>query len=216
MSTSLPIVVHRLKSGIDSKVDLLSLHQLNLARYPYLLQSVAQTTRQVHFDILFAFPQKTLCLTSGNELIVTGIDRKAKEVTSQNADFLTAFDSLWRSQLSVEKKAHDLPFRGGWFLYLGYELAGQIEPSLVLPRSGKNELPIAFATRIKNETYLIAECDYESSLELIKQDIDSLSQMDHDDSGVSTGSIIRSIDEEPASRYLNSVRKIKKYTGVEG
>ena len=35
--------------------------------------------------------------------------------------------------------------------------------------------------------------------------------MDHDDSGVSTGSIIRSIDEEPASRYLNSVRKIKKY-----
>jgi anthranilate synthase component 1 len=39
-----------------------------------------------------------------------------------------------------------LPFAGGWFLYLGYELAGQVEPSLRLPRSTR---PAALAWRMR-------------------------------------------------------------------
>ena len=36
------------------------------------------------------------------------------------------------TRASREREAHDLPFLGGWCLYLGYELAGEIEPSLQL------------------------------------------------------------------------------------
>jgi anthranilate synthase component 1 len=38
----------------------------------------------------------------------------------------------------------DLPFRGGWALYLGYELAAQVEPSLRLP-AFRGGLPVAAA-----------------------------------------------------------------------
>ena len=67
----------------------------------------------------------------------------------------------------------DLPFRGGWFLYLGYELAGQLEPSLQLP-TATDGLPIALAVRIpaaiivdhhQRETIAIIEDEYAALLD---------------------------------------------------
>lgn len=62
-----------------------------------------------------------------------------------------AFFSRLRDWFDVERvafdeSASDLPFRGGWFLYLGYEMAAAVEPVLDLPpnRSG---LPDAIACR---------------------------------------------------------------------
>ena len=43
-----------------------------------------------------------------------------------------------------EAAVEPLPFHGGWGLYLGYELAGQIEPSLRLPPF-RGALPVAAA-----------------------------------------------------------------------
>ena len=40
-----------------------------------------------------------------------------------------------------------IPFCGGWFVYLGYELAKEIEPSLHTP-SSPFKLPTAFASRV--------------------------------------------------------------------
>ncbi len=219
MSASQPIVVHRVDSIVDRNADLLTLHQLNPARYPYLLQSVAQTTQQVHFDILFAFPQHTLSLTAGGELSLSGSNANLEEATPQT-DFLSAFNSLWRNQYASSKTAYDIPFRGGWFLYLGYELAEQIEPSLELPKTQGNDLPVAFATRIPaaiivnrstNETFVIAEDNYKSFVELIKNDFELLNQSRLKKPERPSKNIIKSICEEPESRYLNSIRKIKKY-----
>ena len=39
-----------------------------------------------------------------------------------------------------------LPFRGGWALFLAYELAAQVEPSLELPPA-PGPLPVALAMR---------------------------------------------------------------------
>ncbi len=39
------------------------------------------------------------------------------------------------------------PFRGGWFVYLGYELAAEIEPKLALPAATQSA-PRAFALRV--------------------------------------------------------------------
>jgi anthranilate synthase component 1 len=40
----------------------------------------------------------------------------------------------------------ELPFSGGWFLYLGYEIAGEVEPVLDLPPA-TDGLPVALAAR---------------------------------------------------------------------
>ena len=46
----------------------------------------------------------------------------------------------------VVEDARGLPFRGGWALYLSYELAGQVEPVLRLPPA-PGPLPVALALR---------------------------------------------------------------------
>ena len=127
MPADQPIVVQR----IDKPFDLLALHELNSARYPYLLQTVAQTSQQVHFDILFACPQQTLALASTGELSrITGsadaTNSIEKNSDKKNPDFLNAFEHLWQQEQISSDNACNLPFRCGWFLYLGYELAQQI------------------------------------------------------------------------------------------
>jgi anthranilate synthase component 1 len=53
-----------------------------------------------------------------------------------------------RERLERRPNAHGLPFTGGWFVYLGYEVAAEIEPRLRLPPA---DAPYsAFALRIGN------------------------------------------------------------------
>lgn len=223
MSADHPIVVQR----IDKSFDLLALHELNSARYPYLLQTIAQTAQQIHFDILFACPQQTLALASMEELSLFTGNADATQAIEKNSDFLNAFEILWQQEQISSNNACDLPFRGGWFLYLGYELAQQIEPSLVLPKAGVSDLPVAFATRIPaavilnrstGESFVIAEHGYEDAcLSEIIQDIASIEQLDQtQEYKVETSvSIIKTIHEEPEEKYLSSVNRIKHYI-IEG
>lgn len=55
------------------------------------------------------------------------------------------------STLSSEQQAAvaELPFHGGWFLYLGYELAAEIEPRLRLPKAAADSpVPTAMAVKM--------------------------------------------------------------------
>ena len=47
---------HYSKALLDSDIDLLSCHELNPVRYPYLLESHRYINKHSRFDILFAFP----------------------------------------------------------------------------------------------------------------------------------------------------------------
>ena len=66
-------------------------------------------------------------------------------------NFLNKFNDLWKSnkvfQNNTRYREKDLPFCGGWFLYLGYEIAKEIEKSLNIPESPYS-LPDAFAARV--------------------------------------------------------------------
>ncbi len=111
--------------------DLLPLHEAYPQRYPHLLESVVHGPEHARFDILFAFPGATLELT--HDFRLSGGTPAVRQ------DFLAAFDRWWRSER--EGSAHRmsaLPFRGGWFMYLGYELGTQVEPSVPLaPGAGE-------------------------------------------------------------------------------
>lgn len=94
--------------GDAAALDLLNLHAHNSERYPFLLESVAQNARIGRYDILFAFPQERL----------------------QGEAALQALAQIPVSASSSSQADTRLPFVGGWFLFLPYELAQHIEPSL--------------------------------------------------------------------------------------
>jgi anthranilate synthase component I len=103
------------------------------ARYPLLLES-ATAGPLSRASVLLAAPTAALWLDAGGRLGAQGF-------TPQGAYFLEALENWWRSEHGAP--AHDpaehegavLPFDGGWALFLGYELAQEIEPHLALPRS---------------------------------------------------------------------------------
>ena len=87
-----------------------------------------------------------------------------------SGDFLRALDALWHRSAwppPATVQSVDMPFRGGWFVYLGYELVTQIEPRLAhIPMD--SALPVARLTRIPaaiirdhatRRTHLVCESD---------------------------------------------------------
>jgi anthranilate synthase component 1 len=128
----------RLERGSIGPDSLLRLHERRPDRYPVLLESVGGEPGLGRFDVLLAAPGEALVLQPDGRLAGPGAD-------GVEGRFLPALDAWWRSDRSVREDGAGTPFAGGWFLYLGYELAGEVEPSLRLPRSS---LPRAVAWRM--------------------------------------------------------------------
>ena len=141
-------------------VALDTLCHLNADRYPFLLESVNHN-QDNRYSILFAHPTKQIVLNDLDEF-----------------DFL---DEL-KSSIDIQPIKSDLPFSGGWFVYLSYELIGQIEPIL------KNDLhlgdqPVAIAVQIptaivvdhlKDKTYLLDQFDDQVRIDQVLSDIEQL------------------------------------------
>ena len=185
----------------QGKQNLLALHQLNPKRYPFLLESVATSTSS-RFDILFAFPQETLTLSSKEELSgYSDIDGN---------DFLDNLSHWWKNKRDESIDCRELPFPGGWFLYLGYELSQQVEPKLNLKPSST---PIAYATRVPaaiiydhkdNVTYNICEESFDY-LEQLKLDAKKAKIK------IESSPILSDVWEEEENQYLNSLNIVKQY-----
>jgi anthranilate synthase component 1 len=182
---------------LDAIPDLLALHAAFPERYPHLLASNAQSAQSARFDILFACPQQTLM--------------------HDDADFLLRLDALWQQE-KVEHTATDLPFTGGWFLYLGYELAQDIEPGLKLPLANDG-LPVAFATRfvaavvvdrLAGTACMVCENEYETCVETILSDMAQLSHLDTSNA-YQQKIVITDLQEDDAQTYLQEVDTIKRY-----
>lgn len=128
------MLTHALPPG----TDLLALHRGDSARFPLLLESVAGGNGLSRWDLLLVADGSGLRLEGdGKTCLLDG--------TPVQGDFLSALDRDW-SLLQRDAGTRDLPFRGGWALYLGYELAAQVEPRLRLP-TANSPLPVALALR---------------------------------------------------------------------
>ena len=181
--------------AVDADFDLLDLHALEPARYPHLLESCLHGA-QGHFDILFALPGKTVKSHRGND-----------------ADFLYALDRHWNDERQELPAESNLPFRGGWFVYLSYELAAQIEPGLDLPAATDN-LPIASATRFPAaivhdhkaaQRWLVVENNADATL--IEHDLARLSVC----RPAGPQRFTLPVREDKAQAYLSGVGKIMHY-----
>tara|TARA_Y100000389_G_C17469308_1_gene528772 strand:- start:1056 stop:2294 length:1239 start_codon:yes stop_codon:yes gene_type:complete len=156
------------------------------------------------FDILFAFPQDSLVLESRSGLTINQHE--------SNSKFLESLDDWWLKERKRSTKS-SLLFQGGWFLYLGYELASEIEPSLNLHKD--HLLPTAFAVRctagiiydhLKKECIFVSENNCEKTKSFLKNDLKKIAST----SGA-TNIINKDLIEDMPINYINMVSKAKKH-----
>ncbi|HET7176385.1 MAG TPA: aminodeoxychorismate synthase component I [Gammaproteobacteria bacterium] len=181
-----------------------------LRRFPFLLESAARSGAQGRCDLLF--------VRDDTEALVLQADGSLTGPHAYDAggDFFTALDAWWRAEHSKASSARErsgLPFTGGWFLFLGYELAGQVEPGLKLPRGG--DLPIAFAARtpaavVRDHGTVSAVFVSEPGVDPAVYDrLKSLTAARPYDAG--TAVLATALQEEAPERYLAQVERARRY-----
>lgn len=201
-----PSSLHVRPIEVESRA-LLDLHARHPQRYPVLLESAASGEPLGCYDLLLACPGERLVLGRNGRLTRNGI-------VVSGSSFLDALDNWWQG---CRQPAPDtaLPFTGGWFVFLGYELVGEIEPALVLPKP--SDWPVAMAIRIPaalvyshatGEGWIIAEAGEEGCLDLLQRDLEACSpssteQAIHD--GILASILESDLQEDPPEKFLYMV-----------
>lgn len=192
--------------AVDTAFNPVELHRMHPCRYPHLLKSSAQG----RYDILFAFPGESLLLDSKGSLLAP-----AAVIPSAN-DFLETFDNWWQLNRTAAAADVAMPFTGGWFVYLGYELVAQIENCLNLPLAD-DLLPTAIATRFMTAvivdhetdvTCIIGESGQDEAVTVIAADIDALPPVVN---RVAMKPEVASVTETDPQQYLDAVARIHDY-----
>ena len=167
--------------------DLLALHAHDRVRFPYLMQSSGDSG----WDILMALPQQTRIYREG-----------------EGASFLDDVRALPLPQ--AVDNPHRLPFSGGWFVYLGYDLLSEFEPSV--PQAISDSFPLAVLSRIpaallhdrlKKESWLLAETP--AQLDALKQ------ALVESEPFAANPVVLQALEEDPPHWYTDAVVKLKDY-----
>jgi anthranilate synthase component 1 len=129
-------------------------------------------------------------------------------------DFLAALDSDWLVN-RITREEPRWPFRGGWALLLNYELAGQVEPVLALPKSDP-KVPVALALRCpaailrdraSGECVALAETGATALLDVIAADVSASALQP---AMPPWQDPVEIVEDEP-QRFLKGVQRILQY-----
>lgn len=192
--------------GQLSAHTLIALHERFPGIYPALLHSAAITDGS--YDVLMAFPSASLTLTGAGKLYHSDYE-------VEQSDFLSTLDKWWKHS-SVPQMSTSLPFSGGWFVFLGYELAAQIEPSLRLS-SGTIDEVVAQAVRVPvaivrnsvtEEAWLVVEHGCEHHKDQIESHINEIKHLYHQSKQEPFDVVL---EEEQGAQFIGSVKRAKEY-----
>jgi anthranilate synthase component 1 len=205
-------VTRLVRRRLGSVPDLLQLGEKHPRRFPYLLESSARGP----------LGSRSLLLFAGRDVLV----RNSDSTLSGPGEGDSFFDRLndWYRMEAIGEGGGDaeLPFVGGWFIYLGYEAVAEIEPTLVLP-AHTSGLPDALAHRCpavividhpsadpsQDQAFVVAETETlaEEVLSLVDEAAES-----------ANGSVeerpvprLERLNEEDPGRFIESVRRIHEY-----
>lgn len=181
--------------------DPLGLHLVNPERYPFFLESSAGAAAQGRYDIVFACPGDALCLDG----------RGLRGPHAEQQDFFQALET-WQQALPPASQS-PLPFAGGWFIYLSYEAASQVEPRLRL-RTHDSSLPIALAVRCRAA---VVRDRNDGSLWLAAERAQDMAQLQHDlrtqdcRTEALPAPTVLQWSEDPAAAYRAQVTTAREY-----
>ncbi len=183
---------------IPGTPDLLAVHASNPGRYPYLLQTLGAQG----WDILFAFPRQVSLFT-------------LSDLQPGKNCFFSELANAWQIEGgAVSAELLDLPFRGGWFVFLGYELLQELEHSVPMRDAGLADFPVACLARIPaaimvnrctGQTNFFAENDGDGYLGAMQADLENSSSF------LPNSFFVEEISEEKEDVFLHGVERIKQY-----
>jgi 4-amino-4-deoxychorismate synthase (2-amino-4-deoxychorismate-forming) component I len=186
------------------------------ARYPMLLDSAAAGPLG-RATVLLAEPHGALWLTADGRLGADG-------VRVAGSTFLAALENWWLRERTDARPGEaaggappELPFTGGWGLYLGYELAQEIEPRLDLPRpplpwtAFALRTPCALVHELGSERVLaVAEPEAGDALARLATDAQAAAAMEDPPAALE----VRSVQEEAPEAFLARVARAKEYVAA--
>jgi anthranilate synthase component 1 len=176
--------------------------------YPGLLESGSvSASLSARYDIL--------PIASGEHLVLDA-NHRLMGPHAGDEGFLRALEDWWKSSAPGEPaEAARLPFTGGWLLYLGYELASEIESCLALPPSPDPVVALALRTpaawlrdRSTGAGWLVAEPGCEAMLDDFEQRIEHLRA-----APPARGAVFQIAEEDPA-KFLAATRRALEYTAA--
>lgn len=198
---------------LSGDTDLLTVHALAPERYPVLLESSGGSAELGRFDILMAFPGEKLVLDPDWALLGPWARRG-------DNDFLRTLDRWWRAEVNIGVPAGThLPFHGGWFLFLAYELGQQVERGSGL--ASHPDSPVAMAVRIpaavirdrlQGEIFVVTEPGCDDLLAAILTDLEAV-RLGHAGRPGSPARLVRegSIEEGDPQAFLDGVRRVREH-----
>jgi anthranilate synthase component 1 len=181
------------------------------ARYPMLLDSAADGPLS-RTSVLLAEPRAALWLDADGLLGAEG-------TSVQGNTFFSALENWWLAEREPATVApSDLPFAGGWALFLSYEMAQEVEPRLSLPRATLPWRAFALRTpcalihdRVQQRVLAVAEAGSADLLDRIEADARLVAaEPDTPDEGLR----VKSIQEEDPDAYLERVHRGKEYVAA--
>lgn len=202
---------------LPGHLDLTELCKNRPEQYPYALISTSssEARQRDRYDIIFAYPQESLILDKDHRLAFSG-----EQPLAEDTGFLDSLNRWWQKE-KIAPQNSELPFTGGWFVFLAYEIAGEIEPTLKLPEKpefASNKAPLAVARRcpaaiivdhLEHTVTAIAEDEYAGLLDQIEKDV--LQAAPPASAGKQTRINAGTIYEAPDAAYLAQVAKIRQY-----
>ena len=220
------------KSDLDQHAntaipDLSLFSQYNQQRYPYLLLSSAARQNNAQYDILPCCPQYLITLNANKTLLYKNLADTDEEINLSSGFFATLENLYQKNKKEISANKYHLPFTGGWFVYLAYEIAEEIEPCLTMPRL-PDEQPLAVAARCpaavicdkkNNQLFAVAEENYHYLLDELEQDYLNIFSQKTGESIKAENKgrtaedkiALESLVEADARSYLNQFNKIKQY-----
>jgi anthranilate synthase component 1 len=170
---------------LETSPDLLALHAAHPRQCPYLLMSAGDSG----WDILFALPRQVRLYADG-----------------ETPALLADLRALETEPLTPRPA---LPFYGGWFVFLGYEVLQAFEPKVAthqddFPLAALARVPAALLTERKSgRSWAMAE-DPDSFAQLQRLLADAVPFVPKPPQLVA-------LSEDPPERYTDAVRLIKRY-----
>ena len=187
-------MVHCLE--LSTLPDLLAVHRYKPDDYPYLLASNTSGAVNTRFSILMAYPESTQVQWPGDADCLQGITTQFPVNDDANIEF------------------PELPFVGGWFVFLSYEYASVVEPSVPF-FAEKSTLPLAFISRIPAALIIDHEhnrCTIVATAgrrELIAQIVDDIAMASSEFTPDAPGECV--IQEENPNIYRAYLEKTHRY-----
>jgi len=159
-----------------------------------------------------------LPIASGERLVLDA-DHRLTGPHAGAGGFLSALEAWWKSLRTdahtAPGEAARRPFTGGWLLYLGYELASEIEPCLALPPSSDPVVALALRApaawlrdRSTGEAWLVAEPGFEALLDEFEQRVQHLRA-----AAPARGAVFQIAEEDPG-KFLAAARRALEYTAA--